>query len=47
MSEVLREVDVPVMSNNDCNKTYGLIKDGNICTDSLGGKGTCYVSFEY
>ena len=43
MSDVLREVDVPIMSNDDCNNVYGLIADGHICTNSAGGKGTCYV----
>ena len=43
MSDVLREVDVPIMSNEDCNNVYGLIADGHICTNSAGGKGTCYV----
>ena len=43
MSDVLREVDVPIMSNDECNNVYGLIADGHICTDSARGKGTCYV----
>ena len=43
MSDVLQEVDVPIMSNDECNNVYGLIADGHICTDSAGGKGTCYV----
>ena len=44
-SEVLREVNVPVESNEECNDYYGIIKDGMICTDSTGGKGTCQVIF--
>ena len=43
ISDPLREVDVPIMSNDNCNNVYGLITDGHICTNSAGGKGTCYV----
>ena len=44
ISAVLREVDVPVLSNFDCNEVYGNVNDGHICIDSAGGKGTCSVS---
>jgi len=40
-SDVLREVDVPIMSNADCDATYGIIQDGVICIDASNGKGTC------
>ncbi|KAK8405226.1 hypothetical protein O3P69_001653 [Scylla paramamosain] len=40
-SNVLREVDVPIMSNADCNAIYGIVGAGQICIDSTGGKGTC------
>ncbi|XP_071516902.1 brachyurin-like [Panulirus ornatus] len=40
-SDVLRQVDVYVMSNADCNTAFGIITDGNICIDSTGGRGTC------
>jgi len=40
-SDVLRQVDVPIMSNSDCNSIYGNIGDGIICIDAAGGKGTC------
>ena len=43
ISDVLREVDVPVMSNNECDGVYGIVNDGHICIDSKGGKGTCNV----
>lgn len=43
-SRVLREVDVPIMSNEDCDAVYDIIKDGMICIDAAGGKGTCFVS---
>ena len=45
ISPVLREVTVPVMSNKECDATYGIVKDSHICIDSAGGKGTCNVSF--
>ena len=45
ISEVLREVSVPVMSNEDCDAVYSVVNDGHICIDSKGGKGTCNVSF--
>jgi len=41
ISEVLREVSVPVMSNEDCDAVYSVVNDGHICIDSKGGKGTC------
>merc|ERR1712212_406691 len=40
-SDVLRQVDVPVMSNDDCDAIYGNIGAGEICIDAAGGKGTC------
>ena len=45
ISEVLREVSVPVMSNEDCDAVYSVVNDGHICIDSKGGKGTCNVRF--
>ena len=44
ISDVLREVDVPVMSNTECDGVYGIVNDGHICIDSKGGKGTCNVN---
>lgn len=41
ISNVLRQVTVPIMSNTVCNSYYGLVEDGQICIDSSGGKGTC------
>ena len=43
ISFVLREVDVPIMDNFECNEVYGNINDGHICIDGTGGKGTCNV----
>ena len=43
ISDVLREVTVPVMSNEDCDAVYEIVNDGHICIDSKGGKGTCNV----
>jgi len=41
ISDVLREVTVPVLSNEDCDAVYSIVNDGHICIDSKGGKGTC------
>merc|ERR1712223_1933465 len=41
ISTVLREVDVPVMDNFECNDIYGIVNEGNICTDGSNGKGVC------
>ena len=43
LSRLLREVNIPIMDNFDCNSVYGNVNDGNICTDSTGGKGICSV----
>ena len=43
ISNVLREVDVPIMDNSACDAVYGNVNDGHICIDSTGGKGTCSV----
>ena len=42
-SDYLRDVDVPVLSNEDCNAYYQVITDGHLCTDGKGGHGTCQV----
>ena len=39
ISDVLREVDVPVLSNSDCHDFFNIITDGNVCIDSAGGHG--------
>ncbi|XP_057368910.1 brachyurin-like [Daphnia carinata] len=42
ISPVLREVNVPCITNAECALTYGAtITDGNICVDTTGGKGSC------
>merc|ERR1712038_1375694 len=41
ISDVLREVTVPVLSNEDCDAVYSIVNNGHICIDSKGGKGTC------
>ncbi|MBD5075227.1 trypsin-like serine protease, partial [Xanthomonas citri pv. citri] len=42
ISDVLREVTVPILSNSDCTAVYGsTITDNIVCIDSTGGKGTC------
>ena len=44
ISPVLREVTVPIESNENCDAYYGIVKDSHICIDSTGGHGTCNVS---
>jgi len=41
ISDVLRQVDVPIIANDQCQETYGIVTGGNICIDATGGKGTC------
>jgi secreted trypsin-like serine protease len=41
ISDNLREVTVPVISNEDCKAIYSIIYDGSICIDSSNGRGTC------
>jgi len=41
ISDVLRQVDVPVMDNDSCDAVYGIVGDGVVCIDATGGKGTC------
>ena len=43
ISPVLREVTVPVESNENCDAYYGIVKDSHICINSEGGHGTCNV----
>ncbi|XP_069970810.1 chymotrypsin BI [Penaeus vannamei] len=41
ISDVLRQVNVPVMTNADCDSVYGIVGDGVVCIDGTGGKSTC------
>ncbi|KAJ8912555.1 hypothetical protein NQ315_006627 [Exocentrus adspersus] len=42
ISPVLREVEVPIISNRLCNVAYlGAIEDSHICASGLDGKSTC------
>merc|ERR1712024_335445 len=41
ISPVLREVTVPVESNENCDAYYGIVKDSQICINAEGGHGTC------
>ncbi|XP_063599845.1 chymotrypsin BI-like [Penaeus indicus] len=41
ISDVLRQVNVPVMTNNECDSVYGIVGDGVVCIDGTGGKSTC------
>uniref|UniRef100_A0A674N7I6 Peptidase S1 domain-containing protein n=1 Tax=Takifugu rubripes TaxID=31033 RepID=A0A674N7I6_TAKRU len=40
-SSPLQEVSVPVVSNSDCNRIYGVIKSSHICANSPTGSGPC------
>ncbi|KAK3875356.1 hypothetical protein Pcinc_019766 [Petrolisthes cinctipes] len=40
-TDLLRQVDVPIMGTADCDAVYGSVTDNQICIDSVGGKGTC------
>ena len=46
MSDVLREVTVPIMSVEDCQEYYdtNTVTQKNLCIETTGGKGTCHVS---
>jgi len=43
LSDVLRQVNVPSISNSECAGVYGslAVPDSKICTSGAGGKGTC------
>jgi len=42
ISPVLREVEAPCITNNECALTYGAtIRATNICISTQGGKGSC------
>ena len=43
ITDVLRKVTVPILSNAECAIVYGdvTIYDGTICTDAAGGMGVC------
>ncbi|XP_056633937.1 brachyurin-like [Diorhabda sublineata] len=42
ISSVLREVDVPVITNSWCNLKYlGVVGDGQVCVSGSDGKSTC------
>lgn len=46
VTDKLRMVDAPIISNAQCRETYGnTIYDGTICISSAGGKGVCSVRF--
>ncbi|XP_042889047.1 chymotrypsin BI-like [Penaeus japonicus] len=41
ISDVLRQVSVPVITNMECGMYFGTIGDGNICVSTTGGHSTC------
>ena len=43
-SDVLREVTLPVMSNNECRMYFNNVMRGHICTSGKDSKGSCNVS---
>jgi hypothetical protein len=45
ITDILRKVDVPTITNQACDNVYGIVGDGMICVATAGGKGTCNVSF--
>ena len=43
ISRNLRFVDLPIVNNTDCAKTYGqnVISESHLCVSGRGGKSTC------
>merc|ERR1711915_658755 len=41
ISDVLRQVDVPILDTAPCDAYYGIVTNNQICIDSTGGMGTC------
>ncbi|KAK7071888.1 hypothetical protein SK128_021709 [Halocaridina rubra] len=41
ISDVLRQVDVPILDIPACQDYYNIVTGNMICIDSTGGKGTC------
>lgn len=42
LSPVLREVDVPIITYDECVKLYYVVNPDHICTSGVGGKGSCF-----
>ncbi|XP_072946808.1 brachyurin-like [Epargyreus clarus] len=41
-NQVLRHVSVPIISNDECRRTFGnMLQGSNICTSGAGGRGPC------
>ena len=49
VSNEKRWVSMPIMSNGQCQQTWG-VGDGNLCTDTAGGRDACnglfYIFFK-
>jgi trypsin len=45
VSDDLNFVELPVITNQECVDTYGIVFDSNICTSSPDGKSSCSVRF--
>lgn len=43
VSNDLRFVEVPVITNQECIDAFGIVFDSNICTSSSDGKSSCSV----
>jgi secreted trypsin-like serine protease len=41
IARFLNHVDVPVITNKECNDIYGIVGAGVVCVSTEGGKGTC------
>ena len=41
ISDVLRKVEAPVMSQSECESYWGNLNEGVVCIDTTGGKSSC------
>jgi len=41
VSPTMRYVEVPVISNEECNNVFGMVGEGVVCVDTSGGHGSC------
>jgi Trypsin len=46
ISDSLRFVEVPVITNLECSESFGVVPDSNLCTASPDGKSSCTVKFD-
>ena len=43
ISATMRYVEVPIISNEECNVVFGNVGSGVVCVDTSGGHGSCSV----